>query len=68
MEKKNVSGIAFSLDEAKLTVIGIPDKPGQASILFKSLGSKAINVDMIAQSSSADKVLQICHLLFQKMN
>ena len=55
MEKKNVSGIAFSLDEAKLTVIGIPDKPGQASILFKSLGLKAINVDMIAQSSSANK-------------
>ena len=54
MEKKNVSGIAFSLDEAKLTVIGIPDKPGQASILFKSLGLKAINVDMIAQSSSAN--------------
>ena len=55
MEKKNVSGIAFSLDEAKLTVIGIPDKPGQASILFKSLGLKAINVDMIVQSSSANK-------------
>ena len=55
MEKQKVSGIAFSLDEAKLTVIGIPDKPGQASILFKSLGLKAINVDMIAQSSSADK-------------
>ena len=33
---------------------GIPDKPGQASILFKSLGLKAINVDMIAQSSSAN--------------
>ena len=41
MEKKNVSGIAFSLDEAKLTVIGIPDKPGQASILFKSLGAES---------------------------
>ena len=54
MENKNVSGIAFSLDEAKLTVIGIPDKPGQASILFKSLGLKAINVDMIAQASSAN--------------
>ena len=54
MEKKNVSGIAFSLDEAKLTVVGIPDKPGQASKLFKALGAKAINVDMIVQSSSVD--------------
>ena len=43
----------FSLDEAKLTVIGIPDKPGQASI-YLNRQAKAINVDMIAQSSSAN--------------
>jgi len=55
MEKNIVSGIAFSLDEAKLTVIGLPDKPGQASKLFSSLGERAINVDMIVQSSSADR-------------
>ena len=54
MEKNIVSGIAFSLEEAKLTVVGLPDKPGQASKLFSSLGSKAINVDMIVQSSSVD--------------
>mgnify|MGYP001308542776 FL=1 len=55
MEKNIVSGIAFSLDEAKLTVVGLPDKPGQASKLFSSLGERAINVDMIVQSSSADR-------------
>ncbi len=55
MEKNIVSGIAFSLDEAKLTVVGLPDKPGQASKLFSSLGKRAINVDMIVQSSSADR-------------
>ena len=54
MEKNIVSGIAFSLEEAKLTVVGLPDKPGQVSKLFSSLGSKAINVDMIVQSSSVD--------------
>ena len=55
MEKNIVSGIAFSLEEAKLTVVGLPDKPGQASKLFSSLGERAINVDMIVQSSSADR-------------
>jgi len=55
MEKNIVSGIAFSLEEAKLTVVGLPDKPGQASKLFSSLGKRAINVDMIVQSSSADR-------------
>ena len=55
MEKNIVSGIAFSFDEAKLKVVGLPDKPGQASKLFSSLGERAINVDMIVQSSSADR-------------
>ena len=54
MEKNIVSGIAFSLKEAKVTVLGIPDRPGQASKLFGQLAKKAINVDMIVQSSSAD--------------
>ena len=35
-------------------MVGLPDKPGQVSKLFSSLGSKAINVDMIVQSSSVD--------------
>ena len=54
MEKKIVSGIAFSLDESKVTVVGIPDKPGQAAKLFGALEEKTINVDMIVQSSSVD--------------
>ena len=54
MEKKIVSGIAFSLEESKVTVVGIPDKPGQAAKLFGALEEKTINVDMIVQSSSVD--------------
>ncbi len=54
MEKKIVSGIAFSLDESKVTVVGIPDKPGQAAKLFGALQEETINVDMIVQSSSVD--------------
>ena len=54
MEKKIVSGVSFSLDDAKVTVVGIPDRPGQASKLFKGLEKKSINIDMIVQSSAVD--------------
>lgn len=50
MEKDVVSGIAFSRDEARVTLIGIPDKPGVAATIFGALGDAAINVDMIVQS------------------
>lgn len=48
METKVVSGVAFSRDEAKITLVDIPDRPGIASSIFNTLG--AINVDMIVQS------------------
>ena len=54
MEKKVVSGIAHSLNVAKITIVGIPDKPGQAAKLFSGLAEFSINVDMIVQSSSPD--------------
>ena len=50
MEKDVVSGIAFSRDEARVTLIGIPDRPGVAAAIFGALGDAAINVDMIVQS------------------
>ena len=50
MEKDVVSGIAFSRDEARVTLIGIPDRPGVAATIFGALGDAAINVDMIVQS------------------
>ena len=52
MEKTEISGIAHSLNEAKITLSGVPDQPGQASEIFGALAKYSINVDMIVQSSS----------------
>ncbi len=52
MEKSEISGIAHSLNEAKITLSGVPDQPGQAAKIFGSLAQYSINVDMIVQSSS----------------
>ena len=54
MEKQKVSGIAYSAEEAKITVVGLPDKPGIAAKIFGVLADSHINVDMIVQSASAD--------------
>ena len=55
MEKQKISGIAYSRDEAKVTLVGLPDKPGIAADLFGALAENHINVDMIVQSASPDK-------------
>ena len=52
ISKKAITGISYTKDIAKITVIGVKDKPGVASEMFKPL--KEINLDMIVQSSSAD--------------
>jgi len=52
ISKKAVTGISYTKDIAKITVIGVKDKPGVASEMFKPL--KEINLDMIVQTSSAD--------------
>ena len=54
MEKTEISGIAHSLNEAKITLSGVLDKPGQAAEIFGALAKHAINVDMIVQSSTID--------------
>ena len=51
MERSEISGIAHSLNEAKITLSGVPDKPGQAAEIFGALAENGINVDMIVQSS-----------------
>jgi aspartate kinase len=51
MEKSTViSGIACDEDQAKIAVVGVPDKPGMAAKLFSAIGQAAINVDLIVQS------------------
>jgi aspartate kinase len=52
VEKQVVSGVAYSRDEAKLTLLGVADTPGVAAEIFGRLAEAAINVDMIVQSQS----------------
>ena len=54
MEQQVVSGIAYSKDDAKITMIGLPDRPGVAAALFGPLADSGINVDMIVQNISPD--------------
>ena len=54
VEKQVVSGIAYSRDEAKITVQRVADRPGIAASIFGPLADSAINVDMIVQSASED--------------
>jgi aspartate kinase len=54
MEKKPVTGIAYSRDEAKVTLHRIPDQPGIAAAIFGPLADAGINVDMIVQNVSED--------------
>ena len=54
VEQEIVSGIAYSRDEAKVTVRHVPDRPGVASAIFGPLSAANVNVDMIVQNVSAD--------------
>jgi aspartate kinase len=54
VEKEIVSGIAYSRDEAKITVRRVPDRPGIAAAIFGPLSAAGVNVDMIVQNVSAD--------------
>ncbi|MBF0137502.1 MAG: aspartate kinase [Magnetococcus sp. DMHC-1] len=53
MEQVLVSGITYSKNEAKITVMGVPDRPGMAAAVFSALSDANINVDMIIQNVSA---------------
>jgi aspartate kinase len=53
MEQPIISGVAADLNDAKVTVVGVPDKPGEAAAIFRALADANINVDMIVQNVSA---------------
>ena len=55
MEQPIISGIAFNRDEAKLTLLGVPDVPGVAAKILAPVGLKNIEVDMIVQNVGADQ-------------
>ena len=54
VEQELVSGIAYSRDEAKITLVRVADKPGAAAAIFGPLADASVNVDMIVQNVSAD--------------
>jgi len=54
VEKQTVSGIAYSRDDAKITLRRVPDRPGIAATVFGVLAAENVNVDMIVQNTAAD--------------
>jgi aspartate kinase len=54
MEQALISGIAFNRDEAKLTILGVPDHPGVASQILGPIAAQNIEVDMIIQNTGHD--------------
>jgi aspartate kinase len=55
VEKRIVSGVAYSRDEAKISLFGLPDHPGVSSAIFGRLADANVNVDMIVQSHARTK-------------
>jgi aspartate kinase len=53
MEQAIISGVAHDRGEAKITIVGVPDKPGEAAAIFRAIADAEINIDMIVQNVSA---------------
>jgi aspartate kinase len=53
VEQAIISGVAHDTSEAKVTVVGVPDKPGVAASIFRTIADGQINIDMIVQNVSA---------------
>ncbi|MET9218610.1 aspartate kinase [Streptomyces sp. NPDC088197] len=53
MEQAIISGVSHDTSEAKITVVGVPDKPGEAATIFRAIADAEINIDMIVQNVSA---------------
>ena len=56
IEKEVVSGVSYSKNESKITISGVPDKPGISAVIFGILSKNNINVDMIVQNISQDGI------------
>ena len=52
---KSVTGVAYSKDDAKITIVGVEDKPGVAANIFEPLSKAQVNVDMVIQNISSDQ-------------
>ena len=65
--KKVVTGIAYSKNNAKVSIIGVVDKPGVAADVFEPIGKNNINIDMVIQNTSLDgKVANITFTIKQE--
>ncbi len=53
MEAAIITGVAHDRSQAKITVVGVPDKPGEAAAIFRAVADSQINIDMIVQNVSA---------------
>lgn len=53
VEQAIISGVAHDTSEAKITVVGVPDKPGEAASIFRAIADSGVNIDMIVQNVSA---------------
>lgn len=54
MEQAIISGVAHDTSESKVTILGVPDRPGIAARMFRPLADEGVNIDMIVQNVSAD--------------
>jgi aspartate kinase len=52
VEQAIISGVAHDLSEARVTVVGVPDKPGEAAGIFRAIADANVNIDMIVQNVS----------------
>ncbi|MCX7983039.1 MAG: aspartate kinase [Syntrophales bacterium] len=66
MEGEVVSGVTYDRDQAKITVVHVPDKPGIAARLFSALADKNIVVDMIIQNASIDNYTDLSFTISRK--
>jgi aspartate kinase len=63
LEKAIISGVTHDVSEAKMTIIGVPDRPGVAARIFRALADAAVNIDMIVQNVSAEGLTDISFTL-----
>lgn len=52
MEQPIIAGVAADLNDAKITILGVPDRPGEAAAIFRTLAEAQVNIDMIVQNVS----------------
>lgn len=66
MESVMVSGVAFDKDQVRITILGVPDKPGISAALFAPLADNEVLVDMIVQKASRDGITDMTYTVSHK--